>query len=79
MEQMDGFMDESKVVLRVVIDNMLYPVTIDVLKMVGGGGLGWDNGWMILLGWCVIYVGLLLVGWWVGGVAGMVAVGLLLG
>ena len=32
--QMDGFIDENKVVLRVVIENMLYPITIDVIKMV---------------------------------------------
>ncbi len=33
-QQLMGSMEEPKVVLRVIIEHMLYPVTIDVLKQV---------------------------------------------
>lgn len=31
---MIGNLEEAHTVLRVIIDNMLYPITIDILKMV---------------------------------------------
>ena len=33
-QQLMGSMEEPKVVLRVIVEHMLYPVTIDVLKQV---------------------------------------------
>ena len=33
-QQLMGSMEEPKVVLRVIIEHMMYPVTIDVLKQV---------------------------------------------
>lgn len=33
-DQMIGNMDEAHTVLRVVIENMLYPITVEILKMV---------------------------------------------
>ncbi len=35
-----GMGEEPKTVLRVIIEHMLYPVTIDVLKQVGGAWAG---------------------------------------
>jgi len=33
-QSLAGSMDEPKTVLRVIIEHMLYPVTIDILKQV---------------------------------------------
>lgn len=54
---MIGNLEEAHTVLRVIIDNMLYPITIDILKMVSIRFLllNFIQQFMVAVLWLVIF------------------------